>query len=658
MNFRTKIATSTSIFIFGSMLTTNLFAMEHDEDKFNKGRMPTAKSAGSSSSVHIPPLDEQFSKAVGNVFVEIGLDKDLGQVIYSLRPEVDFQCNGALKGAKGGNRVELFNKLKEGIEKVDIISEVSISDKGHINIFAKDEVLASYANYMLHDGKLGVHPNKPVQKVVLDYGGPNVAKSMHVGHLRSSVVGDALKRILRFMGDEVIGDIHLGDWGLHIGMVINGIKKTHPDLPYFKENYDKSIPCGPVVTIKDLEEIYPREAALCKADKNDTEARQQAAKDERQQARDITARLQEGHPGYTALWEHIVDVSVTDLKKNYQKLGIGFDLWLGESSVNDRIPQIVKRANEKGITIVKDGATVIPVKEKGDKTDMPDVVLVKSNGGYTYQTTDIATIEDRIQKINPTWILYVVDQRQGLHFQQVFRAVRKLGLVGENVQLDHAGFGTINGKDGKPFKTRSGDVVKLEDLITMSRDSALKIIKNRSASTDIDEEKTHFEEDELNQIANYVGLSAVKFTDLSHERTSDYIFDMDKVTSFHGDTGPYILYTGVRIKSVLQNAGKLKEEEAEEKVAVPLEAEERKLILTLSHLPKALNQAYAERSPTRVAQYSLDTAKSFNQFYKACPVVDKKQGTVSTSRRALAKLTLKSLETTLDLLGIKIPERM
>ncbi len=634
------------------MLTTTVYAMEHDEGRLDKGFIIAPQVEVSHSSPHIQALEDQLTLEVGNVFEELSLRRNLGQVSHSLHPEADFQCDGALKASRSGNPTEFFSKLKTKIEKIEGISKVSISDKGHINISVKDEILASYASYMLNDNKLGIYPRKASQKVIIDFGGPNIAKPMHVGHLRSSIVGESLKRIFRYMGDVVIGDIHLGDWGLHIGMVINGLKKRFPGIPYFKDNYNTSIPVGPVVTIKDLEEIYPIEATLCKSNK-----------EERQKARDITAQLQEGHVGYTALWQHIADVSVADLKKNYKTLGIDFDLWLGESSVNNRIPEIVRRAKEKGISIIKEGATVIPIKEDGDKIDMPDVVLLKSNGGVTYQTTDLATIEDRMEKLDPNLILYVVDQRQGLHFKQVFRAARKLGLVSEETQLEHAGFGTINGTDGKPFKTRAGDVMKLEDLIKMSREKSLKIIKDRLISikkkqVNEEEQISNFDERESYEIADLVGQSAIKYSDLSHNRLDDYTFDLDKITTFHGDTGPYLLYTTVRIKSILQNADKFRSKLDGKEVTFPLTTEERKLILTLSRLPKALDLAYTERSPARVAQHSMDTAKSFNLFYKACPIINKRQGKLFSSRFSLAILTLKSLNLTLDLLGIKSPKRM
>lgn len=642
MNLQNKLGSS--LLVFSLVLTTNVFAMDDDFSTYDR----SSKAQVSSESRNVAPLEDQLAAELGKVFEKFKLEKNLGKVIYSPRPEADFMCTGIVKIAKTDSFKELVTSLIESISKINMVASTTLSSQGHINIVIKDEELASYATYMLNDEKLGVRHQQAPKKVILDFGGPNIAKPMHVGHLRSSLVGDSLQRIFRFMGDQVISDIHLGDWGLHIGMVINGLKKKNPEIPYFKDDFDPAVQYPPVVTSKDLEEIYPAEASICKDNK-----------EERAKARDITTKLQEGHVGYKALWKHLVDVSVADLKKNFSNLGINFDLWLGESSVNDRISDVVKRAEKDGVTITTDGAVVIPVEESTDKEKVPPLMLVKSGGGFTYQTTDIATIEERVEKFHPNAIIYVVDQRQSLHFKQVFRATQKLKMA-EGVLLEHDGFGTINGKDGKPFKTRAGGVMKLEDLISMSKEKALKIItERRSAKTTSEKKpKRDFSEQESIEIAELVGISALKYSDLSHNRLKDYVFDLDKVISFQGETGPFLLYSAVRIKTILEKVAPYRLTSDGIKITAPFNSEERGLILTLSHLPRVLDLAYTERAPSRIAVHSMDIAKSFSVFYKTSPVLNKEQQKISSSRLALAILTLRNLELTLGLLGIKTPQHM
>lgn len=636
MSFQAKLKLSIVTLALGITLVPNVWATKAGGSAAQEATSSTTKRVSPS---HMPFEDQLFTE-LGEIFKRFGLDENLAKVDRSTRIGSDFQCNGLLKSAKDARIRDLFSPIKAAIETLDMVSTVTMSPQGHINISLTDEVLAARATYMLVDKRLGI-PRKDSQRVLLDFGGPNIAKSMHVGHLRSSIIGDSLQRLFRFMGDEVTSDTHLGDWGLHIGMVIRGIQKLHPNHPCFQDGYDASIPCPSVVTMRDLEEIYPREANICKADKA-----------ERQVARDITSQLQAKHPGYTALWQHIVDVSVKDLKHNFETLGIRFDLWLGESSVNDRIPQMVARARQQGVCVDKEGAVLIPIQQATDKREVPPVVLVKANGGYTYQTTDLATIEERVER-RPNLILYVVDKRQALHFFQVFRAARLLNILPPDVQCEHAGFGTMNGVDGTPFKTRAGGVLKLEDLLKMSMEKAASLIRERAASGSAG---AVFDEEESAEIARCVGLSAVKYSDLSHQRESDYVFDLDKVISFQGDTGPYLLYTTVRIKSLLQKVGSVKTEEDGKEITGPLNSEERALILTLSSLGKALGSAYAERSPTPIASHVMDTAKTFNVFYRECPILDK--GRLSSSRLALAILTLRNLSLMLELLGIEAPQRM
>ncbi len=576
-------------------------------------------------------------------FEALGLPASAGRVTVSNRPDLaQFQCNGALAVAKAAKRPprEIAGQVAERAEALappGLFADLSLAGPGFVNITLSDAALAERAATLIDDPRSGVVPAGDPMTVIVDYGGPNIAKPMHVGHLRASIIGESIKRITRLAGHEAIGDVHMGDWGLPMGMLISEIAIRQPDLPYVDPDDRGPFPADSPVSLADLERLYPQAAAACKADPARLET-----------ARQATADLQAGRPGYRALWRHFMDVSIAAMKRDFGSLGVSFELWKGEADVNDLIEPMIADFQSKGLTEESDGALIIRVAQDGDKSDVPPLILKKSDGAVMYGTTDLGTILDRVRSVDPDLSLYVVDQRQHLHFEQVFRAARRAGIAGKGT-LEHIGFGTMNGKDGKPFKTRAGGVMKLADLLSMARDQARAKLEEAHLAED-------YPADEREEIARMVGVAAVKFADLSNHRTSNYVFDLERFTSFEGKTGPYLQYAAVRVRSLLRKA------EAAGAAAGPLvpptDRTERDLILALMGWPDALAAAFDKRAPNEVCEHAYGLAQAFSGFYAACHILSETDRAVQASRLQLARLALTQLVLALDLLGIDVPERM
>lgn len=591
------------------------------------------------------PLAVFLSNTIGKVFEEIGLPARLGQVTPATKPEFgDFQCNGAMAGAKelGQKPREIATRIATRLADIPIFEKIEVAGPGFLNIFLKNDILSQRANEIFADERAGALSFDKPSKVIIDYSGPNVAKSMHVGHLRSTIIGDALKRIFRFRGDEVLGDAHFGDWGFQMGLLISTLSEEMPELPYFDENFVGEYPKESPVTLADLERIYPSAAARAKSD--------EAFRDK---ARKATAQLQEGRKGYRALWQHFVTVSREALMREFSALGVTFDLWLGESDADAFIPEMVKDLEAKGLLVEDQGAKVVfvhdkmvPAKDGGERPNVPPLIVVSSEGSAMYGTTDLATIVQRKKDFNADLVLYCVDQRQAEHFEAVFRASDKADYL-KREQLEHIGFGTMNGKDGKPFKTREGGVLKLHDLITMVREKAAAKLNEANVAANLPE-------DERAKIGDMVGMAALKFADLQNFRGTSYVFDLDKFLSFEGKTGPYLLYACVRIKAILRKAQEQGLEFGEIRIT---EISERALVFALDSFENALKGAYEKRAPHILADNIYALAGAFSSFYANCPILGS-EGDVRASRLSLAKASLKQLEIGLDLLGIKAPERM
>ena len=516
-------------------------------------------------------------------------------------------------------------------ESVDVVKP------GFINLKLSKESVASYLNGMKAEEKLGVENEETPKTIMIDYGGPNVAKPLHVGHLRSAIIGESVKRILRYKGNQVIGDIHLGDWGYQMGLIITELKKRQPDLPYFDESYEGEYPAEAPFTISELEEIYPTASAYAKEHE-----------DYREEALQATYLLQNGNRGYRAVWDHIMNVSVTDLKKNYENLNVEFDLWKGESDAQKYIPDMVQMLKDEGYAHYDEGALVVDVQEEDDNKEVPPCMILKSDGAALYDTTDLATLVEREQDYHPDEVIYVVDKRQELHFTQVFRCAKKTGIVPEKTGLKFLGFGTMNGKDGKPFKTREGGVMRLENLIReIDEEMYKKIMDNRTV-----------EAEEARRTSQIVGLAAIKYGDLSNQASKDYIFDVDRFTSFEGNTGPYILYTIVRIKSILnkyqENGGSL-----DGLTIRPAENEyEKALMLQVLKFNDVFGAVYEETAPHKLCAYIYELANEFNKFYHETKILSEEDEEKKAGYIALLVLTRRVLETCIDLLGFEAPERM
>jgi arginyl-tRNA synthetase len=581
----------------------------------------------------------QLTELVQSKFENLGYGKEYGKVEISNRPDLcQYQCNGALKAAKAYRKapIAIANEVAELLKQEEVFEDITAVAPGFININIKDSFLTNYINEIYKDEKFGCTVSENPMTIVVDYGGANIAKPLHVGHLRSAIIGESIKRIGRYLGHTVVGDVHLGDWGLQIGMVITEVQRRHSDLPYFDKNYTDEYPTEAPFTIDELEDIYPAASKLAKSDE---EAMALAKK--------ATAELQEGRRGYIALWKHIINVSVSDLKKNYGNLNVEFDLWKGESDANPYINDMVKYFNDNNYTHVSEGALVVDVEEETDKKPMPPIIIQKSDGASLYGTTDLATIIERVKDYSPNEIIYVVDKRQGLHFEQVFRCARKTKLVSDELKFEFVGFGTMNGKDGKPFKTREGGVMRLQDLISIIKGNVKERIDNNE----------RIAPEEGDEIARIVGLAALKYGDLSNIPTKDYIFDIDKFSSFEGNTGPYILYTAVRIKSILNKA---KEELGDfaNAIGIPTTDVERDLMLAFVRFNEVVEGAFRDKAPNRLCEYIYEISNLFNRFYHENRILTEENREKKISWLNLLALTVKILETTLDLLGMEIPEKM
>lgn len=587
-------------------------------------------------------LKNNLSNIAADAFEACGFDPSYGQVVASNRPDLgQFQCNGALAAAKQYKKTPRLiaqQVVEELSHHKEVFQDLSLEGPGFINLTLTDEFLVSHIQDIANDARLGCEKISDPQKIIIDYGGANIAKPLHVGHLRSAIIGECLKRLGRFLGHEVLGDVHLGDWGLQMGMVISEIARRQPALPYFDTDFIGEYPVDPPVTIDDLEEIYPQ---VSENAKDDPEVKEEA--------RLATLELQRGHAGYRALWQHFCDVSIPDLRTNYGELGVHFDLWLGEHDAQKRIPGLIERLQSDGLAYLSDGALVIDVAEPEDKKPLPPFMMVKSDGSVLYGTTDLATIDQRVEDFKPDLILYVVDRRQSDHFNQVFRSAHKTGIAPTSLGLEHIGFGTMNGKDGKPFKTREGGVMKLRELIQMVTDKALELLKDADIAKDYDEK-------EKAKIAHMVGIATLKYADLINHRTKNYVFDIDRFASFEGSTGPYLLYTAVRIKSILRNAAK---QGLKPGSIIPSESPiEREMLLKLAELPELLNETFENRAPNHLCEYAYNMASQFNSFYHNHHILREKNASRQASWLALVKTSLAALELVLDLLGIEVPERM
>jgi arginyl-tRNA synthetase len=584
---------------------------------------------------------ELITEEVIQAFVQKGFEEKYGVVTISNRPDLcQYQCNGALAAAKQYKTapIKIAQEITESLQNSKYFKEISAIMPGFINITLSDEFLADYLNQMKAAEDFGCEKEPHPKTVLLDYGGPNIAKPLHVGHMRSAIIGESIKRILRYSGNNVIGDAHLGDWGTQMGLVIAELKRRKPELIYFDENYQGEYPSEAPFTITELEEIYP---AASEYSKENPEFREEA--------KYITYLLQNGHRGYTAIWNHMLEVSVTDLKKIYETLNVTFDLWKKESDAQPYIPDMIQYFKDNNFTRISEGALVVDVKEDTDTKEIPPCMILKTDGATLYNTTDLATIVERMKLFAPNRIIYITDKRQELYFETVFRCARKTKLIHEDTVLDHIGFGTMNGKDGKPFKTREGGVMRLENLIkSVNEEVYRKIMENRS-----------MEEEEARAIAAQVGLAALKYGDLSNQVSKDYVFDLDRFTSFEGDTGPYVLYTIVRIKSILAKFKDLKKDAVETPVILPTtNASEQALMLELSKFNEMIYAASAETAPHRICAYIYDLANAFNSFYHDNKIITEEDALKQSSWISLITLVQDILLTCIDLLGLEAPERM
>lgn len=583
-------------------------------------------------------LSEQFVK----VLAECGYDEKYAKVTVSNRPDLcEYQCNGAMALAKAHKKAPIMiaQEIVEKLAGNEMFSEIVAVNPGFINIKISESFLATYIDDMAADEKAGCDVNDRPKKVVIDYGGPNVAKPLHVGHLRSAIIGETLKRLYRFKGDEVIGDVHLGDWGLQMGLIIEQLRVEQPDLVYFDESYTGEYPAEAPFTISELEKIYPTASARSKEDEEFKEKAHMA-----------TLELQKGKPAYRALWKHILNVSIADLKNNYKNLNVDFDVWKGESDAEAYIPAMVEDMINSGLAHESQGAMVVDVMEETDTKEIPPCIIRKSDGAALYATSDLATIIQRVQDYNPEEIIYLADKRQEMHFTQVFRTAKKAGIVDDNVKLIYQGFGTMNGKDNKPFKTREGGVMRLETLLSDVNNAVYnKMMENRQES-----------EETARETSKIIGLAAVKYGDLSNQTSKDYIFDTERFASFEGNTGPYILYTIVRIKSILDKyastVGSL--DAIEGGVNKSLTPSEKALMMELSKFNATIDSAYEELAPYKICAYIYDLSNAFNTFYHDNKILGEEDKAKQAGFIKLLMITKKALEMSIDILGFTAPDRM
>ena len=586
-------------------------------------------------------LIDLISREVSGAFEKAGFDPAYGKVTLSNRPDLcEYQCNGSLKAAMVYKKapIQIAEAIAERLQGDSSFASVEAVKPGFINLRLAPETVSSYVNEMAHAERFGLQGEATPKTIVIDYGGANVAKPLHVGHIRPAIIGEAVKRIDRYFGNRVIGDVHLGDWGLQMGLIIEGIRDRQPDLPYFDPDFQGDYPENPPFTISELEQIYPAASARSKED---------AAFSQR--AHEATLKLQQGDRGYMAIWRHVMNVSVADLKKNYKNLNVEFDLWKGESDAEPYIAQMVKYLKDGGYAVESQGALVVNVQEPQDKKEVPPCIILKSDGATLYATTDLATLVQREQDYHPDKVLYVVDKRQALHFEQVFRTAKKSGIIRPETELQFLGFGTMNGKDGKPFKTRSGGVMRLEYLISEITDTVKqRILENNIISGEA-----------VDEIAGIIAVAALKYGDLSNLATKDYAFDMDRFSAFEGNTGPYILYTIVRIKSILakyaEKVGTIPQDLA---VLPPENQIEKDLMLQLSRFADNLWLAYRDTQPNVVCAYIYELSGAVNRFYHETRILTETDEKKQQGYIALITLVKQVLETCIDLLGFEAPEKM
>jgi len=588
-------------------------------------------------------ITEEVTKA----FVECGYDAKYAKVTLSNRPDLcEYQCNGAMAASKEYKKAP-FMIADDVVAKLVTNPMFSMAESvkpGFLNLKIDEAYLAEYVENMCKDeGRFGCDKAENPKTIIVDYGGPNVAKPLHVGHLRSAIIGESIKRIGKYMGHNMIGDVHLGDWGLQMGLIITELKLRKPELVYFDEAYTGEYPVEAPFTIAELEEIYPTASGKSKEDEAYKEA-----------ALAATNELQQGRRGYRALLAHILNVSVTDLKKNYENLNVSFELWKGESDAQPYIPDMVQKMKDGGFAYESEGALVVDVKEETDTKEIPPCIILKSDGASLYSTTDLATIVWRVEDYNPDGMIYLTDKRQELHFIQVFRCARKTGMVKDDMTLKHIGFGTMNGKDGKPFKTRDGGVMRLEYLVDEINEEMLKkIMENQKTKENLD-----ISEEEAKATSKVVALAAIKYGDLSNQASKDYIFDIDRFTSFEGNTGPYILYTIVRIKSILNKYHGLGKDETGAVIEPAHSKSEKDLMMELSKFNAMMENAFEETAPHKICAYIYDLANAFNSFYHGTKIMAEENEATQKSYIRLLGLTKSVLETCIDILGFSAPDRM
>ena len=578
-------------------------------------------------------------------FTGCGYDEKFIRVTLSNRPDLcEYQCNGAMAAAKAYKKkpIDIANELVEQLKDSSMFSEINAVMPGFINIRLNPEYLAGYVNRMASDEKYGLEEAKDPETIIVDYGGANVAKPLHVGHLRAAVIGESIKRICRYMGHKTIGDVHLGDWGLQMGLIIEELHDRQPELVYFDETFQGEYPEEAPFTISELEEIYPTASAKAKE-------KTEAGEAFKERAQEATFKLQNGYKPYRAIWNHIMNVSLADLKKNYDNLKVYFDLWKGESDAQPYIPGLINDLIEKGLAYESEGALVVDVAQEGDAKEYPPCIVRKSDGASLYATSDLATIIEREKEYQPDRYIYVVDKRQELHFVQVFRVAKKAGIVKEDTQMIFLGFGTMNSKEGGPFKTRDGGVMRLEQLIRDINGEVYKKIQ----------EKQKVPENEMERTAEIIGLAALKYGDLSNQATKDYVFDVERFISFEGNTGPHIQYMIVRIKSILEKYEELKGKDAERQPIRPAQSvSEKELQLELCRFGEIIETAFAETAPHKICQYMADLADTFNNFYLENKIIAEEDACKQASFISLITLTKEILDTCMDLLGMESPEHM
>ena len=583
---------------------------------------------------------DYIAEELADAFEKAGYDRAYGKVTLSNRPDLcEYQCNGAMAGAKAYKKAPFMiaEDVVALLKDSACMEEVEVVKPGFINIRLKKAFVADYLNQMEEAEDLGIQKAENPEMIVVDYGGPNVAKPLHVGHLRSAIIGESVKRIARKMGHEVLGDIHLGDWGYQMGLIITELKERKPELPYFDESFEGEYPKEAPFTISELEEIYP--TASGKAKEDDAY---------RENALHATYLLQNGHRGYRVIWNHIINVSVSDLKRNYANLNVSFDLWKGESDAQAYIPDMIDKLKKDGFAHEDQGALVIDVQEETDTKEIPPCMIQKSDGASLYGTTDLATLVQRVEDYHPDKVIYVVDKRQELHFTQVFRSAKKTGIVPAETELKFLGFGTMNGKDGKPFKTREGGVMRLETLISETAEKMYKKISENHA----------IEEEEARKTANMIGVAALKYGDLSNQASKDYVFDVDRFISFEGNTGPYILYTIVRIKSILNRFAEEGGNLEAGAILDPVNDSQKNLMLQLTGFGATVENAFEEKAPHKICAYIYEVSNAFNSFYHETKILIEENEAQKASFIQLLKLTKKVLETCIDLLGFSAPDRM